>query len=782
MSDKSMAVMALQVRIEGTVQGVGFRPFISELAHKHDLSGHVLNDSMGVLCLVIGPAAQVRSFVDEIRPRAPRLAVVEQVTPVEVELPRPIPREFMIARSQALASRQARLPVDTHACADCLGEMRDPSDRRFGYPFINCTNCGPRYSIIRDLPYDRPATSMSTFAMCAACRAEYENPRDRRYHAQPVACHDCGPLLAGVDIGTGDTVFGAAALARTAERLERGDIVAIKGVGGFHLAVDAQSADAVQGLRRRKRRDWKPFAIMARNLEAATRVAVLSGPERAILDSPQRPIVLALKAAGATVLDEKVAPRNPSIGVMLPSAPHHELLFDHLGIDFVVMTSGNVSGHPIEVENDGARARLGKIASFVLEHDRDIVNRLDDSVVRLTAPGGEEPFFSYLRRGRGYAPYYLPSPHDSDTGILGAGSELKATAALSHGGTIYATQHVGDMTNDSTSRAHKAAVTRVTELYGIEPGVVVSDKHPAFLERTEHMYGTAEGVQHHHAHMASCLLDNGLPEAEYVGVVLDGVGFGDDGSMWGAEFFVGGYRKAHRVTSLRGIPLIGGDAAVRHPARVAFALAQLSGALSGMSAGEQATFLGLTEEEVRVFDRMLERGINTVEVSSMGRLFDGVAALLGFARISEYEAQGPIELEGLLQRQHDPAEPYKGLLSRPAAQGPDRLDWAHLVADVVQDLRSGTSAADVSRRFHSTIAESVATEAARIARVNGIVEVVLSGGVFLNEFLTVHVPKLLVRNGCVPHRHRRVPTNDGGIAVGQVAVQQARIATGLTLD
>lgn len=770
--------IAVQVRVQGTVQGVGFRPFVFELARAHELRGHVLNDSLGVLCLIVGPESGIRRFVDDIRPRAPRLAVVEHVTLLPVDLPDPVPTEFTIARSQSLSTRRAHLPVDTHACDDCLREMRDPTDRRYAYPFINCTNCGPRYSIVRDLPYDRPATSMAAFPMCNACRAEYEDPRDRRYHAQPIACHDCGPRLTGVDVTTGATAEGPAALTEVARRLHNGEVVAVKGVGGFHLAVDAESDAAVAGLRRLKNRDWKPFAVMARNVTAAGRIAVLTRPERAILDCPQRPILLARKAEGSP-LSDKVAPRNPSVGVMLPSAPHHESLFDHLDIDFVVMTSGNISGDPIEVDNAGARTRLAALATYVLEHDRDIVNRLDDSVVRLTDPGDEQPFFAFLRRGRGYAPYYLDSPHPVANAVLGAGSELKATAALADGATIYASQHVGDMTNDATSRAHRAATDRLSRLYGIGSPDVVADLHPAFLERTRHLYGAASGVQHHHAHMASCLLDHGLPDATYVGVVLDGVGYGGPGAMWGAEFFVGGYLDVRRVSSMRTIPLIGGDAAVRHPVRVALAMARESGALDAMPDERITEFLGLTDVELRFFERMLQRGVNTIRVSSMGRLFDGVAALAGFARRSEYEAHGPIEWEGLLRRRHDPAEPYKALVPTGLEGGVERLDWRPLVADVVTDLLAGTSPAEVSRRFHTTVATSVASEATRLANAHGVTDVVLSGGVFLNEFLSVHVPRLLAEAGLTARRHVRVPTNDGGIAPGQVAVHQVRVAQGV---
>lgn len=768
--------IARLVRVRGTVQGVGFRPFLYDLANEHGLAGHVLNDSMGVLCQLVGPEAGVNRFIDDIRSRSPRLAVVEHVEVQPVGMPSPPPRGFSIAPSQSLPSREAHLPVDTHACDDCLREMRDPNDRRFRYPFINCANCGPRYSIVGDLPYDRSATTMSSFPMCARCRAEYEDPGDRRYHAQPIACHDCGPELTGVDVVTGQAVRGEAALAEAARRLKGGEIVAIKGVGGFHLAVDAASPEAVALLRRLKRRDAKPFAIMARSLAAAARVVVLTGPERAIVASGQRPILLARKAGGSEELAPTVAPRNPSLGLMLPSAPHHELLFDHLELDFVVMTSGNISGHPIEIGNAGARARLGEIASFILEHNRDIANRLDDSVVRLTEPGEpDQPFLSFLRRGRGYAPYYLSAPHPVETGILGTGSELKATAALAAGATIYATQHVGDLTNHETRVAHHAAVDRLAHLYGIEPEEVLSDLHPAFLARARQQYGSGRGVQHHHAHLASCLLDHGLPDARYIGVVLDGVGYGNDGSMWGAEFLVGGYREVTRATSLRTIPLIGGDAAVRQPARVAFALARHSGALGGRADQELADLLGLTHDECRVFGRMLDRKVNTFEVSSMGRLFDGVAALAGFARKSEYEAQGPIEFEGLMNRRHEVAEPYRPMPLSMGADGVDRLDWGPLICDVIADLRVGTPPAMVSRRFHTSVAEAVSAEAIRLARLHETGRVALSGGVFLNEFLTVHIPRLLIEGGCTPYRHQRVPTNDGGIAPGQVAVRQARL-------
>lgn len=762
------------IRVTGVVQGVGYRPFVYRIAREHGLAGWVLNDPQGVLLEACGEVAVLQCLTTDLSARAPELARVDEVT-VTAREPAAAADDsgFVIIESRHDGEKSALVPADTHVCDDCAAELRDPADRRYRYPFINCTNCGPRYSIVRALPYDRASTTMSSFLMCPRCEGEYRDPADRRYHAQPNACFTCGPKLLLTD-GRDDTVEGESAVWRCVETLASGGIAAIKSVGGFHLAVDATNPEAVARLRKRKQRDSKPFAVMVRDLETAHRLVWLSPAEVRVLTDPARPILLARKREAT--LPDSVAPRNPNLGVMLPSAPHHHLLLDEPDLGALVMTSGNVSGYPIAYRNEDALAQLPAIADVILYHDRDIETRVDDSVVRLSCHSGlTEPLFTFLRRARGYAPYPV------DVGrvvrsVVAYGAELKTTVALSAGRQVYLSQHIGDLKNDETFRSHRRTAAHLAALYDLDPERGVYDLHPQFRSRRAEGIGESgapEYVQHHHAHMAACMAEHQLT-GPTIGVIFDGAGYGTDDTIWGGEFLVGDYAEVTRAAHLRYLPLIGGDQAVREPVRVAFALAVDAFGDVDQAVRQFPALRLLSEDHRHVYATMAARGIHSPPVSSMGRLFDGVAALTGLCPYAEYEAQGPIELEGLLARELDMVEGYTFDL-RPGNRTTE-IDPRPVIRELARDLSHGQDTALISRRFHAGVVAMVVRQCRAVAEREPITQVVLSGGVFLNEFLLVNCVRELRQAGFSVACHRQVPTNDGGIALGQVMVADARIS------
>ena len=641
------------IRINGVVQGVGFRPFVYGLARRLYLNGWVRNDSHGVLIEVDGDEAILATFISDLSTEAPPLAKINKIELLLQTVVQQTHFDFQIIKSQLTGIASTMVPVDSHVCDECLREINDPQDRRYQYPFINCTHCGPRFSIIKHLPYDRGQTTMASFVMCDACQSEYENPLSRRYHAQPIACPKCGPQLQWLTTLDSTRCEGAEALQHAREALKAGKIIAIKSVGGFHLAVNAHDAEAVAKLRARKRRDAKPFALMVRDVTAARTLACVSSLEETFLQSSARPIVLLKKIASA--LPSNIAPNNPSLGIMLPSAPLHYLLLGE-GLTALVMTSGNVSGYPIEFTNEGAQARLLTIADGLLLNDRDIHMRVDDSVVRCTEHAElTEPLVSWLRKGRGYAPYPIEitpqvlQPSTVGHSILALGSELKNTVGLLRDKQVYLSQHIGDLKKPEIFYSQQLITQHLAQLYQIKPDILACDAHPAFAKGQA---GRDDGlqtvlVQHHHAHMASCMAEHGL-SGKTLGVIFDGVGYGADGELWGGEFLYGDYAQVQRVAHLREIPLLGGDKAVHEPIRIAWALAQRAECTE--KANEIPGLRRLTSTEQTIFHQMMARNINTFTTSSIGRLFDGVAALLDVCPYAEYEAQGPIALEGLLHR------------------------------------------------------------------------------------------------------------------------------------
>jgi hydrogenase maturation protein HypF len=759
--------------VRGIVQGVGFRPFLFSLASKHSLSGFVSNHSDGVLLEVQGERSALDAFVHTLRTAPPPLAVIDEVSLEET--PTCAETAFRIMESVSHANSSTPISPDIATCDDCLRELLDPTDRRFRYPFINCTNCGPRFTIIRDIPYDRPNTTMAKFAMCEACAHEYHSPENRRFHAQPNACPVCGPRIWFER--NGENLWGEAAVQATVKALDQGEIVAIKGIGGFHLAVDATREDAVARLRARKGRRHKPFALMARDLEAISRYAVLGNEQSALLLSHQRPIVLAPKRV-ASGLAASVAPGNPLVGFMLPYTPLHYLL---LGDAPLVMTSGNLSEEPIVWRNEDARLRLSNIADAFLFHDRDIHVPCDDSLIAVVpcndsligvipcndSPIGESSASELpIRRSRGYSPMPVKLAVERPT-TLAVGADLKACFCLTRGHYAYMSQHIGDMENLETLEGFERALEHFQALFRAPPERVVCDAHPGYLSsRWARSYAQENGlpllaVQHHHAHAAAIMAEYSLPEdAVILAFTFDGTGYGTDGGIWGGEVLKARYDGFERVAHLKYIPLPGGDSAIRHPARVALAHLWTAGI---DWPGDLPCVKACTPVELRILRRQLEIGGHSVRSSSMGRLFDGVAALLGLRDKVTYEGQAAIDLEALCSQS-------KVDSGYPVIFGRSEFDVAPMWVALIRDWRAGVEPAVLAARFHLTVAEIILYYSRRQREDCGLETIALTGGVFQNIYLLRLARQLLTTDGFRVLAHRLVPPNDGGIALGQAVI------------
>jgi len=768
-----MGTVRTAVRVEGVVQGVGFRPFVYTLATGLGLTGLVGNDLDGVFAEVEGPAAAVREFLLRLERDAPPLARIERVTT------RAVPPEqsasFAIAPSEPASGAGSRLrrtlvSADTATCPDCLRELRDPADRRFGYPFINCTNCGPRFTIVRDVPYDRPLTTMAPFAMCEPCAAEYHDPADRRFHAQPTCCPACGPRLAlhyqaghdraGHDRAGHDLAVSDDPLQAAAALLRQGTIIAIKGLGGYHLAADAASEEAVAALRARKHREDKPFAVMAADLAAARRLAEVDDAAAALLTSPARPIVLLPRRpapAPATAVAAATAPGNRQLGIMLPYTPLHHLLLGAVARP-IVLTSGNVSDEPILYRDDEAAERLGGIADAFLVHDRAIHIRTDDSVTR-TFRG--RPML--LRRSRGYVPEPLSVPSGFPRHVLACGAELKNTFCLARDRHAFVSHHVGDLENAETLRSFTEGIEHFRRLFDVDPQVVAHDLHPEYLSTKYALELDGVdllGVQHHHAHIASCLADTG-EDGPVIGVAFDGTGYGTDGTIWGGEFLIADLAEFERAGHLAPVPMPGGAAAIRQPWRMAAAYL-----------GEHApdNLVRRHQQYWPAVLAMAANGVNSPLTSSAGRLFDAAAAILGVRDAINYEGQAAIELEQLA----DPAEARAYPAGIEAGQGPFRACGADLLHGVIDDLTSGVPAPVIAARFHHGVAALVEAGCLLMRDRHGLGTVALSGGVFQNALLLHAAVARLEARGFRVLLHSRVPCNDGGISLGQAAVAAAR--------
>ncbi len=752
----------LRVCVRGVVQGVGFRPLVYTCAAALGLSGSVRNDTSGAVIEVEGDPAEIDHFLARLHDRPPPLAVIESVETHDIPLVGGT--GFTIADTSRSGGGRTLVSPDVAMCADCAAEQRDPSNRRYRHPFVNCTNCGPRFTIIAALPYDRAATTMAPFAMCADCEREYTDPGDRRFHAQPVCCPNCGPTLRYRD-GDGGQADGEHALLHARRLLRDGGILAVKGIGGYHLACDANDEQAVSELRRRKRRGDKPFAIMVADLPTARAIADVDDPTARLLTGTQRPIVLMPRRSDARVADA-VAPRNPDLGVMLAYAPLHALLFglsdDAEGPAVLVMTSGNLGGEPICYTDDDALERLSHLADGWLMHDRDILVPCDDSVVRVV-DGMELP----IRRSRGYAPLPIALPIPVPP-AMAVGADLKNTMAVADGKYAWLSQHIGDMDDLATLSAFDAAQQHLQELTAVQPEVLVADNHPLYRS-TAWAHRNAAGrpvrtVQHHHAHIAAVMAEHGLDGSQQVlGFAFDGTGYGSDGAVWGGEVLLANYKGYQRLAQLSYVPLPGGDVSVMRPYRMA--LAHLWAAGIAWKA-DLPPVAACPADELRVLRQQLETGVGCVPTSSMGRLFDAVSALIGVRQVVAYEAQAAIELEGLARGADDDTSSYTFGIDR--SRNPALIDPTPVVHAVVGDQRAGVPAAVIGSRFHCAVAELVVTLA---TEANDAPQTIaLSGGVFQNVLLLRLTLKRLRANGFNVITHRYVPPNDGGIALGQLLV------------
>ena len=754
-----MNTVLARIEIHGAVQGVGFRPFVYRLATELDLRGWVINDASGVFIEAEGPESTLRRFVERLRSDLPTVASIDTL---DVEYGDPVGfASFDIRHSDGAGPRTAIILPDLATCAECLAETLDPRDRRFGYPFTNCTNCGPRFSIIRDLPYDRPNTTMAAFDMCEPCTAEYVDPGDRRFHAQPNACPVCGPRITWVRNEVGASLTGGEALAAAVASLAAGEIVAVKGIGGYQLFTDATSDSAVGHLRSVKERPHKPFAVMVADLEAAHAIVEVGDAADDLLASTHAPIVLATRRPSSTVSD-LVAPGNPTLGVMLPTTPLHHLLVRAWGGP-VVATSGNLTDEPICIDDDEARTRLGSIADGFLVHDRPIERHVDDSVAWVI--DGEARL---VRRARGYAPMPVtvrsPMPN-----LLATGAHLKNTIAVSVGRNVFVSQHIGDLETAEAQHAFGAVTNDLTRMYEVDPVAIAHDLHPDYpstrfaLDLASETGVRSIGVQHHHAHLASCLADND-DEGPALGVTWDGTGYGTDGTIWGGEFLLGDAAGFDRVGHLLPFRLPGGDAAVREPRRSAAGVLHAAGLdLDPASPG----LTSFTDRELGIVATMLDRGLHAPITTSAGRLFDAVAAMVIGATVSTFEGQAAMALEHATDQQAYDPYPIDVDDATPTLV----VDWRPTIGAILADIASGTDARHISGSFHATMTEAIVAMAKRV----GHGTVALSGGCFQNRLLTEKTARRLRDEGFAVLLHRRVPPNDGGISLGQAVVAAAAL-------
>ena len=754
MSDRA----AYRLRVTGLVQGVGFRPFVHRLALRHHLDGWVRNATGDVQIVVEGPPDELDEFVTELRLEAPPLARIETVAwePVLVEgLER-----FTILASARESDRRQPVSPDVGVCSACEAELFDPDNRRFHYPFITCTDCGPRYTVIESMPYDRERTSMSAFRQCPACLGEYGEPGDRRYHSETNSCPACGPRLCFSASSLGATETGAA-LAGAVRLLTQGGILALRGLGGFHLAVDATNARAIAELRSRKRRDAKPLAIMVRTLDEVLPLAWVGDAEAALLTSPERPIVL-LTARPDSPLDHGVAPGLSQVGIMLAYTPLHHLLLDRVKRP-LVMTSGNLTDEPIATGNLEALTRLESIADGFLLHDREIVARYDDSVLRVVC---EQPVF--LRRARGYAPLPLALPVPSPRPLLAVGPHLKNTLTLVHGSTAYISQHVGDLESPETLEHFQTTLAANRRLFRIEPEVVVRDAHPGYLSTRLAMelgFERTITVQHHHAHIAAVMAEHGVTDP-VLGVAFDGTGYGDDGTTWGSEMLVADLTGYCRAGHLLPVPLPGGDLAARTPWRAALGYLSVE---PGFASSFAAAFEGVDPREREVAGRQIAQGLNAPLATSMGRLFDAAAAVIGLRRHVSYEGQAAMELESLAGRRPGTEYPCRIL----EAGGRLVLDPLPLLAVLGSRGMRGADPADLAADFHASIAWASTRLILRLAESAGLGTVALAGGVFQNARLLESMQGRLAGCGLRVLTPRQLSPNDGAISYGQAAVAAA---------
>jgi len=747
--------------IKGVVQGVGFRPFVYNLALALGIKGSVLNSGEGLVIEAEGEEQDIRNFLKELKENTPRLAKISDYQ--EIELPPCGYRSFEILKSAPGNDKEALIPPDVATCPECAKEIFDPQDRHYQYPFTNCTNCGPRFTVINEVPYDRPKTSMAVFEMCDECAREYSDPVDRRFHAQPIACPKCGPRVEVVD-RRGARIDGQKGwLERCWDILKEGKILALKGLGGFHLICNAKNSEAIKVLRRRKGRDAKPFAVMGRDLETVQKYCLTSQQEAELLCSPQAPIVILRKRASC-MLPGELAPGLKTLGFMLPYTPLHHLLLNG-PFDVLVMTSGNYSSLPLVKENSRALSELHEIADFFLMHDREIVNRCDDSLVRIV--DGEEQIY---RRSRGYVPGYLPVRRGSKTPvILGVGGEMKNSFCLLKKEQAFMSQYIGEIDSVEGEENLFASLNNFQKLIGVKPEIVAYDSHPGYhsAQAALKIYAPAyEQIQHHHAHLASCMADNGMDNEEVIGIILDGTGYGDDGNLWGFEALTGNYSGFKRRYHLAYVPLPGGEMAIRQPWRTA--VAYLVTFLQ--ERGKKYAAMLFKDKKVDVVEKMVARGFNSPLSSGCGRLFDAVSALTGICLENTYEGQAAIELGEVA------LEPEEGFYFQPYPyEIRDGIVFpGGIIEEILKDRFSGVPAEIISTKFHQTMVCVTGELAERISAMTGLKKVVLSGGTWQNSYLLQAIKRLLEARGYQVLTHSRAPANDGGIALGQVMIANWR--------
>jgi len=754
-----MTLISRHIHINGIVQGVGFRPFIYNLALDHNLTGWVRNSANGVDIEISGDEANQQAFISQIPLSAPPLAQIDDIDVVEKN-PQSY-EDFQIIHSKDRASDFIPVSPDIAICSQCQEELFNPEDRRFRYPFINCTNCGPRYSIIKDIPYDRPKTTMASFSMCAACRQEYDIPRDRRFHAQPVACPDCGPQVWLELTPNQRGPEGEDAIQSARTMLAEGKILAIKGLGGFHLACDAKNQKAVDRLRRRKKRPAKPFALMAFDLRTIKKYVLVSKAGENLLTSPQAPIVL-LPKRNVPGLAETIAPGQTNLGLMLPYTPLHLLLMEPgQGFpDVLVMTSGNLSEEPILHKNDSAREKLGNIADAFLLHDRLIYRRIDDSVFAIIE---EKPY--PIRRARGYAPNPIrldqPMPQ-----ILATGPQMKNTFCLTREKYAFVSHYIGEMENWETYRDYQEAIDNFENLFRLSPKAISYDRHPDYtatkyaLQRATQENLPTYPVQHHHAHLAAGMIENHLPPQQKVGgLIFDGTGYGSDGTIWGGEILVGNCLEFDRFAFLKPVPLPGGDITIQQPARMALSTLWAY----GLAWDEHLLPVqALSPMELKALRSQLENGVNVVQTSSMGRLFDTISSIIGVRHTISYEAQAAIELEAIADHHEIGYYPWR-------MEG-SQINIQPMLESILQDLSQGRSQTNIAAKFHNTLARLSLEMANEIKQCYGIYQIVLSGGVWQNQYLLYKTIELLRNHQFESVIHQQLPPNDGCVAFGQAMI------------
>lgn len=748
-----MGTVRVHVRVRGAVQGVGFRPFVYRIAQKHRLTGFVMNTPDGVIVEAEGEKNSLDAFLLDLQKEKPPLSIIDQIG---IEWITPLgAAAFEIKQSEGAGDPVALIMADIATCADCLHDIHNPKDRRYRYPFTNCTNCGPRFTILHRLPYDRPNTTMRGFAMCPACQQEYDNPMDRRFHAQPTACPACGPQLALWDAEGCEQAVRDEALLGAAQSIREGRIVAVKGLGGFHLVVDARNEEAIRRLRTHKRREEKPFALMYPNLEQLREEVEVSELEQRLLESPECPIVLMRRKAGGGI-SEAVAPECPRLGVMLPYTPMHHLLLEALGFP-IVATSGNLSEEPICIDEREALLRLRGIADIFLVHNRPIARHVDDSIVQVVA--GRE---MVLRRSRGYAPLPVKIP-PTPKSLAAFGAHLKNTVAIAKNNNAFLSQHIGDLETPRAFDAFLEASQALETLYDATPVQAVCDLHPDYLA-SKHARGLGlpvVQVQHHYAHVLACMAEHGLA-GPVLGVAWDGTGFGPDGTIWGGEFLHATPTDYERVAWLRTFRLPGGDTAVKEPRRSALGVLYAMEGDAAFDREDNPALTAFSEMERKTIRQMLARNLNSPETSSAGRLFDAVAALVGLHPRTRFEGQAAMALEYAARRSNN-ATPIAMMQLKPAINGVV-LDWEPVVRAVMEAVQSGTAVENIAAGFHAALAQGIVD----VARHAGLKDIVMSGGCFQNTLLSEWTIKKLQENGFTPHWHRRIPPNDGCIALGQI--------------